>query len=315
MNVELDALNEALKAVSSLRSCVGNFFLSLSQGVRSEHGEDHRETKYILELQDLVAEISSNMRKVEQTCSSIPLPPDGQINLGNTAHLAHETTQDRQALYSELVGSYKWTDKLHEISNITFGFLAQNVMKRSYNSYLNSSGMNAKRRRLTPSCHNVPISSVETVITAIDRQYQDMNMNVYRPHPSNCHNLQIQVSLGRILRAVISFRGMMIEWVKVKAYNEEFQTDNGQLGQLDLWTNSRHHVFRKITENANAAMLHFYSPTLPDLAVRSFMTWLHSFRSLFTDTCRRCGNHLLCAMPPTWRDFRTLEAFHEDCKP
>jgi hypothetical protein len=60
----------------------------------------------------------------------------------------------------------------------------------------------------------------------------------------------------------------MIEWVQVKGFNEEFVNDNGQ---LDLWSESRYQVFRKITENANAAMLHFYSPTLPDLAVRSFM--------------------------------------------
>jgi mediator of RNA polymerase II transcription subunit 27 len=75
-------------------------------------------------------------------------------------------------------------------------------------------------------------------------------------------------SLGRILKAVVAFKGLMIEWVQVKGFNEEFVNDNGQ---LDLWSESRYQVFRKITENANAAMLHFYSPTLPDLAVRSFM--------------------------------------------
>lgn len=53
----------------------------------------------------------------------------------------------------------------------------------------------------------------------------------------------------------------MIEWVVVKGYGET----------LDLWTESRHKVFRKITENSQAAMLHFYSPPLPELAVKSFM--------------------------------------------
>jgi len=53
----------------------------------------------------------------------------------------------------------------------------------------------------------------------------------------------------------------MIEWVVVKGHGET----------LDLWTESRHKVFRKVTENAHAAMLHFSSPTLPELAVRSFM--------------------------------------------
>lgn len=64
-----------------------------------------------------------------------------------------------------------------------------------------------------------------------------------------------------MLRGVIAFKSLMIEWVVVKGHGES----------LDLWTESRHKVFRKVTENAHAAMLHFYSPTLPDLAVKSFM--------------------------------------------
>lgn len=53
----------------------------------------------------------------------------------------------------------------------------------------------------------------------------------------------------------------MIEWVVIKGPNESW----------DLWTESRHQVFRKVTENSHAAMLHFFSPTMPELAVKSFM--------------------------------------------
>lgn len=93
-------------------------------------------------------------------------------------------------------------------------------------------------------------------------------MKVSRVLKNDHNNFFIQITLGRILKAVVAFKGLMIEWVQVKGFNEEFVNDNGQ---LDLWSESRYQVFRKITENANAAMLHFYSPTLPDLAVRSFM--------------------------------------------
>jgi len=62
----------------------------------------------------------------------------------------------------------------------------------------------------------------------------------------------------------------MIEWVVVRGHNET----------LDVWTESRHKVFRKVTENAHAAMLHFSSPTLPELAVRSFMV-----RSVVMSVC------------------------------
>lgn len=71
----------------------------------------------------------------------------------------------------------------------------------------------------------------------------------------------LQITLGRILKAIIAFKGLMIEWVVVKDRSES----------NDLWTESRYKVFRKVTENCHAAMCHFHSPMMPDLAVRSFM--------------------------------------------
>lgn len=56
----------------------------------------------------------------------------------------------------------------------------------------------------------------------------------------------------------------MIEWVVVKAHAES----------NDLWAESRYKVFRKVTENCHAAMCHFHSPMMPELAVRSFMVSL-----------------------------------------
>lgn len=74
-----------------------------------------------------------------------------------------------------------------------------------------------------------------------------------------------QVILGRVLKAAFVFKGIMIEWITVKGFDENFDEID------DLWTESRHRVFRKVQNHTHSAMLHFYSPTLPDLAVRSFM--------------------------------------------
>lgn len=57
----------------------------------------------------------------------------------------------------------------------------------------------------------------------------------------------------------------MIEWVTVKGFEESFEDVD------DLWSESRHHVFRKLQDHTHSAMLHFFSPTLPELAVKSFM--------------------------------------------
>ena len=46
--------------------------------------------------------------------------------------------------------------------------------------------------------------------------------------------------------------------------------------QIDLYTPSQYKVFQKVTDNANAAMLNFYSPGISDLSVRSFFVSISS---------------------------------------
>lgn len=57
---------------------------------------------------------------------------------------------------------------------------------------------------------------------------------------------------------------MLIEWITVKGIDEPLDPE-------DLWEESRYLVFRKVQEHTHSAMLHFFSPTLPDLAVKSYM--------------------------------------------
>lgn len=50
-------------------------------------------------------------RDVENAVGNLT-PPPGPFNLGNTTYLTQEIAQERQALYGQLVNSYKWTDKV-----------------------------------------------------------------------------------------------------------------------------------------------------------------------------------------------------------
>ncbi|XP_046666599.1 mediator of RNA polymerase II transcription subunit 27 isoform X2 [Homalodisca vitripennis] len=326
----MENLYTALSAVKTLRSSVGQVFSSLASGLRADHGEEGKENKFLVELQDLLTSVNNHLRDVEQAVGSLS-PPPGPFALGNTSFLSQECTHDRLALYSQLVLSYKWTDKIHEYSNLAVQLLNQNSLKRSYTGTQSS-----KRRRYATSSHNVSIQAVETLIASIDRQFSDMNVSVCREYRNNplgqsqvpCFEVRVtqqgisreyqslhdagipqvvivQVSLGRVLTALLTLKGMMIEWVQVRGFGES----------LELWTESRYKVFRKLTENTHIAMLHFYSPTMPELGVRSLLTWLHSYHNLFSEPCKRCGNYLQSSLPPTSRDMRTLEPYHEECKP
>ena len=62
-------------------------------------------------------------------------------------------------------------------------------------------------------------------------------------------------------------KGLVIEWVVVIGFNEEGNGDS----EAEIWKESDHLVFRKITENANAAMLNFNSPIYPEFSLKSFI--------------------------------------------
>ena len=53
-------------------------------------------------------------------------------------------------------------------------------------------------------------------------------------------NAIVEVHLDRILKAVLIFKGMMIEWVVVKGWEEELVKQD--TGQPDIWGESRYHV-------------------------------------------------------------------------
>ncbi|KAK4872779.1 hypothetical protein RN001_014808 [Aquatica leii] len=295
MERDLEQLHGALNYLKVLRSNVGQVFETVSNGLRADHGEEGKENKFMVELQELLTTVNNNLRDIETAVSNLTTPT-GPFNLGNTTYLSQETTQERQALYSQLVNSYRWTDKIREYSTLAGNILATNSVSKTYKTLSTT-----KRRKTQTSNHNVPPEVIENLITSIDRLFPDVTITAPRPFAPNPI---IQASLGRILKSIIAFKGLMIEWVVVKSHSES----------NDLWTESRYKVFRKVTENCHAAMCHFHSPTMPELAVRSFMHWFHSYNTLFSSPCKRCGNHLHNNLPPTWRDLRTLEPYHEDCK-
>ena len=110
--------------------------------------------------------------------------------------------------------------------------------------------------------------ALDNLILQIGRLFTDMTFNVTRPNGTKLNAL-VEVTLDRVLKAVLIFKGLMIEWVVVKGFAEESVSTDG--GVVDVWSDSRYKVFRKITENANAAMLNFASPVYPEVAVKSFM--------------------------------------------
>ncbi|XP_069603674.1 mediator of RNA polymerase II transcription subunit 27 isoform X1 [Ranitomeya imitator] len=190
-------------------------------------------------------------------------------------------------------------------AGLASGLLNQQSLKRSANQM----GVSAKRRpKAQPTTLVLPPQYIDDVITRIDRMFPEMTIHLSRPNGTSA---MLLVTLGKVLKVIVVMRSLFIDRTIVKGYNENVYTDDGK---LDIWSKSNYQVFQKVTDHATTALLHYQLPQMPDVVVRSFMTWLRSYIKLFQAPCQRCGKFLQDGLPPTWRDFRTLEAFHDTCR-
>ncbi|XP_047236389.1 mediator of RNA polymerase II transcription subunit 27 isoform X2 [Girardinichthys multiradiatus] len=190
-------------------------------------------------------------------------------------------------------------------AGLASSLLNQQSLKRSANQM----GASAKRRpKVQPSTLVLPPQYVDDVISRVGRMFPDMTIELFRPNGTSAVLL---VTLGKVLKAIVVMRSLFIDRTVVRGFNENVYSEDGK---LDIWTKSQYLVFQKVTDHATTALLHYQLPQMPDVVVRSFMTWLRSYIKLFQSSCQRCGRFLQEGLPPTWRDFRTLEAFHDTCR-
>ncbi|CAL4121226.1 unnamed protein product, partial [Meganyctiphanes norvegica] len=297
-------LNGTLSNLRTLRSGVTRLFKVLADGPEDDVKEDG-ENGFVDGLSKVLGDIKSQLRDLEVSVSSLTSSPGNSGNLGNTGVLSLDPSSDKLQLYYQLLDCYTWTDKVHSYAGMVHPYLHNNSLKRS--QWNASYSLRRKRH----NAHNAPPTQVDIMLQTINQLFPDMTLIVSRPFGQNA---VVQVTLGRVLRAVVTFRGLLIEWVVVRAYNEPWLDDDGKFSLRNI---TQRGSFRRKMPPKGIGMLFQCSPsnTNTSILINSLQTWLHSFQTLFTDICKKCGNYLHNHMPPTWREFRTLDPYHEECKP
>lgn len=304
VGVNLEAFAQAISAIQALRSSVSRVFDCLKDGMRNKETLEGREKAFIAHFQDNLHSVNRDLNELERLSNLVGKPSENHP-LHNSGLLSLDPVQDKTPLYSQLLQAYKWSNKLQYHAGLASGLLNQQSLKRSANQM----GVSAKRRpKAQPTTLVLPPQYVDDVISRIDRMFPEMSIHLSRPNGTSA---MLLVTLGKVLKVIVVMRSLFIDRTIVKGYNERVCTEDGK---LDIWSKSNYQVFQKVTDHATTALLHYQLPQMPDVVVRSFMTWLRSYIKLFQTPCQRCGKFLQDGLPPTWRDFRTLEAFHDTCR-
>ncbi|XP_051492713.1 mediator of RNA polymerase II transcription subunit 27 isoform X3 [Apus apus] len=288
--VNLEAFSQAIAAIQALRSSVTRVFDCLKDGMRNKETLEGREKGFVAAFQESLHSVSRDLGELERLSNLVGKPSENHP-LHNSGLLSLDPVQDKTPLYSQLLQAYKWSNKLQYHAGLASGLLNQQSLKRSANQM----GVSAKRRpKAQPTTLVLPPQYVDDVINRIDRMFPEMSIQLSRPNGTSA---MLLVTLGKVLKVIMVMRSLFIDRTIVKGYNENVYTEDG-----------------KVTDHATTALLHYQLPQMPDVVVRSFMTWLRSYIKLFQAPCQRCGKFLQDGLPPTWRDFRTLEAFHDTCR-
>lgn len=252
-----NAVPVALKTVRLLRAQVCDIFRTLANGVPNDghiyptlqsgpggslpgpgagtpvseqppsniQDSDQAETlkNWLTNFTQATNQINTRVRDLESLCALIGSGPSLPVNVGTSSHLALDSNQDRNGLYTELLKSHRWHDKLYDYSRMCEAHLKAQFPKRSLGPNLHNKRMPHVKMRLMVSGYSAPPQSVDNILTQISRAYaQDMKVEIYRPYGSASI---VVVTLSRVLRAFLIMRGFIIEHVIIRGLHEQVYTD------------------------------------------------------------------------------------------
>ena len=280
-----------------------------SQRVQSqlEHQQHEGLIQYV---GNMISSIAATIRSLDQDVN-ILMQNFQLINTGETVHLGLDSSLDKHNLYMDLCSAYKNYSKLHDYSSDCHAMLHQLSLKRVHKqtrleavsmSNQNQGSQQQQQQRsvessivatFNPYIYNKSISISRVAVTSLLEtclkkcDYMEGTFS----QPFGVSTGVFQVSVNRVLKAILLMRGIVIDAVIVKAYHESFASSkSGELASksstfspngsqfvdtdkddIDLWSESKYNVFRRLTHHANAAVLHFQYPTFPEIAIKSFL--------------------------------------------
>lgn len=269
--------------------------------------ESQQQIDLIQYVNQMISSIAATIRNLDQDIM-ILMQNNSLINIGESINLAMDCSPEKHDLYMNLCKSYKTYAKLHDYSAHCHALLHQQSLKRVHKKFettgTSSSGISggggSQSRDLkadsivatfNPYIYRVcsSKSSIMNILETCLKMCEYMDGTYLQPFGVSTGVFQI--SVNRVLKAVLVMRGIVIDAVIVKAYHESFSSEANKTGSsagllaaeaggspfvdadedIDLWSESKYAVFRKLSHHANAAVLHFQYPTYPEIAVRSFL--------------------------------------------
>lgn len=305
---------------------------SLPPSTIQKQQEQQRHEDLLHYVNHMISSISGTIRALDQDIMVL-MQNNGIINPGESIHLGMDCSLDKHNLYVDMCQSYSDLSKLFEYSTHCHQLLHQQSLKRAHKrsseppptSATSGGGSRGGDQRhehvvATFNPYSYKIISNSSASAALESYLKACEyMHGIYSQPFGSSTGILQISVNRIFKAILVMRGILIDYVIVKAHHESFSSkanskqnpfrSSGALlnsppatsssssssssyfvdtenDDIDLWSDSKYAVFRKLSNHANAAVLHFQYPQFQEIAVRSFLVSIDTLCS-----CSPDGDH------------------------
>lgn len=266
----------------------------------SKQQEQQQQVDLIQYVNQMISTITATIRSLDQDIMILIQNSNlwpAIISPGESIHLTMDSSLDKHNLYMDLCKSYKTYAKLHDYALNCHAFLHQQSLKRVHKRL--DAPSNHQQVSRDPRSDSIlatfnPYAPKKSSVPAVleNSLIKCPYINGTYSQPFGVSTGVFQMSVNRVLKAILVMRGVVIDAVIVKAYHESFASKATRHGSspaallaaeaggspfvdpdddIDLWSESKYAVFRKLTHHANAAVLHFQYPTYPHIAVQSFL--------------------------------------------
>lgn len=250
------------------------------------------DTKY---LQEKATELNLKLSTLEGILNSLqPI----QINSNNEfISLLVDQFDEKSTLYaSKTMFNYRWLQSLQEKTSNPM--IAMNINHKRYqNSYNDRKSWKYK-----------PFKSINNTPTTM----QDFERGLQQFMSSNSAQVKLGIKYINEKESIIEI--VMPNPFRFILYLFEYNIERIQVKPNDMKIENVT-LFEKLEENCTFAYTYYKSfYDSPMSSLKSLLQWIKSFVKLFNEKCIKCEKHLSNGLPPLWRDLKSFENYHDECR-
>lgn len=216
-------------------------------------------------------------------------------------------------LLDEWSSNMKWSNKLNDFPSTIASTIPmyRRTNTRPLNTVSRSRNEGSCYQTLEKLANSDPSSAHSSSLTLQPQQAQTNKEHSINVQRWSDHLNLLEITLFRSGIVVILYlRQFIVEHVVCKPLNEK-----KQFGASFYHRNSsKYQALKLIAGHIRAASLFITGQTFQmDIALHKLVHYILRYNTLNSSKCTQCQKHLLNGLQPTWRDFKSYEAYHEEC--